>query len=290
MSDPIMRARVERLLRGEVREADLTRLFLFARDRCDGRECVREIGDFVAHHSERTKGIITNSVRDWSVIVRFRGWMPNQSLNLQRLPSIFPDYLMATSRRLDHKTIRTETGLSRSVVRAELPSLIGRLIKNNDGSYAVNPLTTPRERSIIECFVKHVVVTPAFTGERLFDELSETLRSNGLIAKTEVQRFNTLRHYIILFAAVQMHRCSIMIDDYAIPLSVMGHSGAQIEVDCAIPLFFQLPNVAILNLSSAMFQTDLKSEVYCDSSLLNTPGPWTFPIELSSTGQLCRLE
>lgn len=146
------------------------------------------------------------------------------------------------------------------------------------------------ERSIIERFVKHVVVTPAFTGERLFDDLSETLRSNGLLAKTEVRRFNTLRHYIILFAAVQMHRCSIVIDDYAIPLSVMGHGGAHIQVDCAIPIFFQLPNIAILNLSSAMFQTDLNSDGYCESSLLSTPGPWTFPIELSSTGQLCRLQ
>jgi hypothetical protein len=48
MADPGMRARVERLVQGDVRVDDLTRLFLFARDRCDGRECVREIGDFVA--------------------------------------------------------------------------------------------------------------------------------------------------------------------------------------------------------------------------------------------------
>jgi hypothetical protein len=112
MSDAIVRARVERLLRGDVRNDDLTRLFLFARDRCDGRECIQEIGDFVAHHDERTKGIVSRTVADWSVIVRFRGWMPNNQLDLQRLPSIFPEYLMATARRLDHKTIRANTGSS----------------------------------------------------------------------------------------------------------------------------------------------------------------------------------
>ena len=112
MSDAIARARVERLLRGDVRNDDLTRLFLFARDRCDGRECIQKIGDFVAHHDERTKGIVSRTVADWSVIVRFRGWVPNNQLDLQRLPSIFAEYLMATARRLDHKTIRANTGSS----------------------------------------------------------------------------------------------------------------------------------------------------------------------------------
>lgn len=43
MPDAGLRARVERLLRGDLRIDDLTRLFLYVRDRCDGREPVREI-------------------------------------------------------------------------------------------------------------------------------------------------------------------------------------------------------------------------------------------------------
>ncbi len=284
MSDPIVRARVDRLLRGEVREDDLTRLFLFARDRCDGRECVQEIGDFVAHHNERTKGITTNTVKDWSVIVRLRGWMPNQKLDLQHLPSIFPDYLWATSRRLDHKTIKKETGLTRSEAAAVLPFLIARLVKNQDGSYAVNPFTTRPERAIIECFVSHMVVVPAFTDTHLFDDFSATLKSNGgLLNKDEVHQFRAFCHYIILFAAVQMHRCSIVVDEgFAIPLSLMGHANGCIQVDCPIPMFFQLPNIPILNLSTVMFKTDLKTEEYCEPSLLKEAAPWTFPLELSA--------
>ena len=46
--DHMMRARVERLLTGKFRVLDLQDLLLFLRARSDGRETVREIGDFVA--------------------------------------------------------------------------------------------------------------------------------------------------------------------------------------------------------------------------------------------------
>jgi hypothetical protein len=67
MAAPIqgLRVRVERLLRGNFRAEDLNRLFLYARDRCQGRESVQEIGDFVAHHDERSKGVVTRRTRDF---------------------------------------------------------------------------------------------------------------------------------------------------------------------------------------------------------------------------------
>jgi hypothetical protein len=65
MSDAGMRARVVRLLEGRSTADDLTRLFLFARDSCDGREAIQEIGDFVAHAGERNKGLLTRAARDW---------------------------------------------------------------------------------------------------------------------------------------------------------------------------------------------------------------------------------
>ena len=71
MSDPKSRARVERILSGELRADDLANLFLYARDHCDGRETVKEVGDFVAHHTERTKGVVTRTARDWYAIVIF---------------------------------------------------------------------------------------------------------------------------------------------------------------------------------------------------------------------------
>jgi hypothetical protein len=44
MVDAGIRARVVRFLNGDFVPEDLARIFLFARDRCDGREPVQEIG------------------------------------------------------------------------------------------------------------------------------------------------------------------------------------------------------------------------------------------------------
>ena len=237
MPDQAMRARVERLLRGEVRDDDLTRLFLFARDRCDGRESVQEIGDFVAHHDKRTKGIITQTVRDWAAIVRIRGWLPNEILNPQRLPAVFPSFLQAMARRLDNKIIKNFTGLTRAQAVAMVPHIISRLNKNADGTFALYPLYTPQEHKVIDCFLSHIVALPAFTGERLFLDFSATLKSNGLIDKNEVRTLAGLKHFIILYAAVCMHQCVIVIDDsFTMLLSTFAHPNGVIQVDCPIPV------------------------------------------------------
>lgn len=151
MPDHMMRARVERLIRGDVREDDLTRLFLFARDRCDGSECVQEIGDFVAHHSERTKGVVTQTVRDWAAIVGCRPWVPGETLDPQYFPNVFPDYLRATARRLEHKLIKAHTDLTRAQVIAKLPLIITWLQANNDRTFALYPFYTKQELAIVNC-------------------------------------------------------------------------------------------------------------------------------------------
>ena len=71
MVDAKSRAKVQRLLSDDFRPGDLSDLFIFARDHCDGRQTVTDIGDFVAHHNERDRGIITNSTREWFATVRY---------------------------------------------------------------------------------------------------------------------------------------------------------------------------------------------------------------------------
>ena len=214
MPDQNMRARVERLLRGDVREDDITRLFLFSRDRCDGRESVQEIGDFVAHHSERTKGIVTRTVKDWVTIVQFRSWLPSEIIDPQRLPRNFPVFLQAQSRRLEPAIIKKSTGLTRYEAISCLPSIISKLDQNADGTYRLPAFLKKKELAVIHCFMSHLVANPAFTGERLFSDVSRTLQSNGLLNKSEMQTFSKRAQIFVLFAAVQMHRCSVVLDHF----------------------------------------------------------------------------
>ena len=70
--DAELRIRAGRLLAGRPRTDDLDQLYLSQRDRAHGRASFREIGDFVAHRGERSKGPITQQVRD--VFTSFRVW------------------------------------------------------------------------------------------------------------------------------------------------------------------------------------------------------------------------
>ena len=256
MPDQAMRARVERLLRGSVREDDITRLFLFARDRCDGRESVQEIGDFVAHHSEREKGAVTRTVKDWVTIVQFRSWSDADVMDPRRLPSSFPEFIYAQSRRLDPHIIKKFTGMTRYEVSECLPSIISRLHKNADGTCSLSPHHTKKERLVIQCFISHLVAREAFNGERLFSDLTATLRSNELLQKGEVQRWSDNRKFVILFAAVQMHLCTVAASETkSFQMYAFAHPEGTIQVDCAVPSLIKMPNIPIVNLSSAIFNT-----------------------------------
>jgi hypothetical protein len=97
------------MLCGDFRPDDLTGLFLYARDHCDGREPVAEIGHFVAHHQERDKGVVTRSTREWSAAIRFHMSMldptkgkPNV-LNTQKMPVVTRDYFEIAVNRVDAK-------------------------------------------------------------------------------------------------------------------------------------------------------------------------------------------
>jgi hypothetical protein len=138
MADQAMRARVVRLLQGDRRVDDITRLFLFARDRCDGRESVQEIGDFVAHHDERVKGIVTRTVRDWVAIVRMFSIFSNKILDPGRLPPFLPNYLWASARRMKQKDLSNKLGMVRADVLKKLPDFVRGPTQNNDGTYSIN--------------------------------------------------------------------------------------------------------------------------------------------------------
>lgn len=150
MSDAKSRARVQRLLGGGFRPDDLTGLFLYARDRCDGREPVAEIGHFVAHHHEREKGITTRATREWYAVARFHGvkFGPGgpYALHSDKLPSETSDYLRAAARRMDGKHLRRDAGVSRAEAHNILSKLADRLTKNPNGTYALPSDITKTEQ------------------------------------------------------------------------------------------------------------------------------------------------
>jgi hypothetical protein len=218
MADAKSRARVERLLRGDFRPDDLTGLFLFARDHCDGRESITDIGDFVAHHNERDRGIVTRSTREWFAVTRFHmsAFGPNgpRPFDGQNMPPATRDYFKIAVNRIDAKFILQKTGLRRAAAYQIMLSLADRLTPNADGTWALPRDLTNNELNLAQCVSSVMVVKPAFEAARLFDDFVAALKSNGLITKDEIRdHTDTLRILVQLYAVAAMHNCIVQIGD-----------------------------------------------------------------------------
>lgn len=276
-----LRARVQRLLNGECRSDDISRLFLYARDHCDGRQSVREIGDFVAHHNERTKGIITEEVRDWYRTAAFMALVVTRKINWVKLPADFAEFLDASVRRTPPKMIKHHSGLQHAHARSIARNIIRRLVRNDDGTVSLPTHLSGAEGALIKILCGNITARPALDHQRLFVDFTATLRSNALLKKDEVTVFNALRPAIALFAVSEMHDCVIQLGNGNVSRLRAG-VGASAHICVDAPL--EEPAW-----SSAIFSTDLKAAEYCTPELLDVPPPWSFPLELVAPGLLAQL-
>lgn len=304
MPNPGIRARVERLLRRDFRVSDLSTLFLYARERCDGRESVREVGNFVAHHSERTKGIITQMTREWCITAWFHCLSLQRGLDVRRLRANFPEFLRASFNRLDHQTIKKATGMRRVDASKMLPTLIGKFRRNDDGTLALSVLHTPPELALLRCLCDHLVAKPAFNNETLFKDLLYILINEGDLNQFELADIQYLKPAIGLFAISYMHNCVIDIGDGSkLTLTATDNAASvgDLGVLAAAPVLLlrpvaQLPPGSFVSiqgrpeqaimLAAAMFTTELDAATYCTPDLFAAPRPWAMPLEITNDMRL----
>ncbi|MEA2803638.1 MAG: hypothetical protein QOE49_3733 [Rhodospirillaceae bacterium] len=263
-----LRVRAERLLRGDFRVDDLTKLFLYARDRCDGRESVQEIGDFVAHHDERRKGIVTRSVRDLFAFMRFRFPDLAAPLNISRLPSNFPLFLDAAMRLTKNDPMRSHTGISWAKAVKMLPSMKSKLITNTDGTLRFDEIHVD-ELALIRRLASVFTVRPAFTGERLFDDFHATLQKRSILRPSEAKQFRSIAPMVMLFAAAEMHNSVLLMDDgtQAHLALFVDKEGIQITATFPPIVVARNPGNGLVVVTS-IYATKLKGEEYCEPDLL----------------------
>lgn len=287
-----MAARVHRLLRGGASSEDLTRLFLFARDRCDGRETVQEIGDFIAHHAERDpskyKGILTHSVRDFFYLARFHAqWTsyPGRDL-LFVLPAETPGFLRATMRTLGLGHLRAAGLRTRKIGTEWAEDLIQRLGENGDGTYNLRPYSDAEIDRFIELAGK-MTLQPAFTGERLFEEFRRTLASHGLLQKQENAEILKQKGVILLFALANMHRTKVLVSGKEIELLCDRHYDT-LGISAHVPVDVHGKTVGpggSIVMATRMFATDLNVSEHVHP-VLHELKSWPFPLEVGAKGVL----
>lgn len=292
MADPKSRARVERLLRGDFRPDDLTGLFLFARDHCDGREPVVEIGDFVAHHDERNKGMVTRSTREWFAVARYhvsRFGPYGKPFDSKKMPPTTRDYFKIAVNRIDAKVIREKTGMGRADAYKLMNDVAERLTQSADGTWAIPSNLTKPEVSLIECVSSVMVVQPAFEADRLCDDFIATLKSNGLIKKEELSEHReALRTLVQLYAVATMHNCVVQIGDgTTTQLKAKPEPDVkQIMVNAAVPN--AAPNQPRIFMSASMFTANIDPSVHCHPDLVANRD-WDLEIEVAPDKRLSPL-
>lgn len=293
MPDPRSRVRVERILRGDFRPDDLISLLLFARDHCDGRETVAEIGHFVAHQTERNKGIVTRSTREWFALARYfmAGFGPNGSRNLDasRLPASAQEYFRSAVTRIGGKLLREKTGIPGSRADKILQDLAARLDQNSDGTWMLPRECSPDEIALVNCISSYMVVRPAFSSQRLRDEFVDTLKSNGLITKDEIREYREeIGTLVQLLAIAVMHKCRVLLSDgltTTLEASLNKHVGA-VEILASVPN--AVPGMPNCLIASAMFSANIDLIRNCHPDLL-AGGRWDCEIELSPDKRLSPL-
>jgi hypothetical protein len=289
-----LRIRVDRLLRSDKRPEDLTALFLALRDYSGGRECVVEVGNFIAHRGERKIGITTREARDFFRTVRFYNEYTyrRRPVEILDLPKNISELLDSSFRRTPNNLIRRHLNMNRQTAERKLTELQSRLFTDANGRVVLT-WPTALDTAILECLLGHITTRPAFTDQQLIEQLSESLRANGLLEKSQLKPFRQLKEFVGLFAVANMHLCVIDLGDGTVAELEAGATKSQgvIGVAAAAELKDINPTGKV-RIAATFFETSIDVFKFADPDLhpASDQNPnWPFHIELAASGKLKKL-
>lgn len=316
-----LKARASRLLDGEFHVEDLSTLYLALRQMSPARETVTEIGDFVAHRGERTKGTTTRALQDFFVV--FRHAYPlleagtRGKYTTRDLPKTVRRFLPAAIRRMDKERLRTETEFEVPVIHKVVQEILGRIIQHADGRLQL-PSPTEREFAALRFLYGHFASTPAFNGDRISAEFCDALIEANLVRYDDTRRLQQLAETVVLFAISMMHGSMIDLGDgtkaelYGTPDTGNRTIGiwAIADLDAGQTSVTSATNTGQdrVRLGGPAVETNLHPKDCCEAKLIleplkvtqplasqgglavDTDAPmWTFPIELNANRKLSKL-
>lgn len=284
------RIRIERLLRGEIHNDDLTTVFSHLRARSAAYQTVVEIGDLLAHPDQRTRGIVTERVDTYFECLRFHYYLKRRGrLELNNAPPEFPRATKTALAHLDEKRLRRDVGMSRSQASRALKSALAKFERNADGTYSLQSDLDTRELDVIRFVSGAAVAVPAFDDARLMRETWLALRQNHLILDSERAAFAKLKPAIVLLAVARMHGTEIVFESGG---SASLYAWCSQDADRDLQVFALLDHPSPpqpgqqIGLGVPMFLTTLKARDWCDEELLTVADGavdwWDYPIELAT--------
>ncbi|WP_199544147.1 hypothetical protein [Paraburkholderia kururiensis] len=275
-------ARARRWIEGRGSFEDLDRLYLDLRQASQGHDSFRELGDFLAHRDDRTKGPVTQRVRD--VFTSFRVWSSGLRGETPNLDD-FRACGLANLRLLNEDDIKARCGTHREAASRKLDKLFRKLENGHPGSDS--------DRRLWSALVNRFVWKPAFTDEEVHRDFLAVLRKNDVLTLEAellpVQAANLLS----LHALVRLHGARVRLEDGRVCSLYAGYSNPEQHLEIKVDLSsgdWPKPVQAPV----CMFLTRLRCDDHCGESLLvqgRKPlwNDWMDPIELGVDGKLRRL-
>ncbi|MFG1426410.1 hypothetical protein [Roseixanthobacter glucoisosaccharinicivorans] len=272
LHDEHLRARLARLMSGDLRPEDVAKLYIGKRSSSYGRASFREIADFAAHPDLRNRGPVTDRIRDMRTTFKpmldraISGDSPPIQEILDRAES---NFRMAT----DEQIARFSRGLKRKVAEPLLKSAVAKMRRG-----AIRAMTSAEQKIVVN-FGDSVIWNPALRGQDVFDDFKFVMMKNGLVGQADGARMDSARAVVILHAITVMHGAAFDIGDGLVGELQAGFENRDgcLEVTAALKLRGYPKQVSI---KVGLFWTDLQGQDHVGPKLAGRAGPWNFPIEI----------
>jgi hypothetical protein len=279
-----MRARVLRLLENDYRCEDLARLLMYTRDPPEDlrRPLVTEIGNSIAHPRGRERGLLTTAAKDFFATTTFIVYAgENGGINFESLPEFFIPHMEAMARCVGPKYLESTTGLkSQGAAVQTAKSILTRLKKNEDDSYALPRDLTPIEKDLIASFCASSITPRPLDSNMFFKDFTDILVGAELLQGDERVPFETnIRIPVILFAIAAMHHHAINMHGSKRGV-LMAAADKFNNLTTLFSTSINLADGGPATFGSRFYVTDLAVDDCCDGNF-PLDRTWNFPIELS---------
>lgn len=274
-----LQVRVRRLMEGRANAEDLDRLFLDQRESSHGTESFREVGDFLAHRDQRSKGPVTQRVRD--IFTSFRVW----SLGFRGLKPTLEDLRTAGFANLSLSTdeeLRLGCGLRRDLARQKFDKALRKLTAGS--------LLSQSDMVLVDYLANRFVWKPAFTDEALYDGFVRVCLRNGVIERVDIDKLAGAKNFLTLWAITRLHGAVIKVAEGHLATLYAGFANGgrflEVKIDLASEGWSKPVHAPI-----CMFLTSVSADDHCCPELLQTFesgmwNSWTQAIELGGDGKL----
>lgn len=272
LHDEDLKARIERLMSGDLQVEDIAKLYVGKRSASFGRVSFRELADFVAHPDKRNRGPVTDRIRDMRTT--FKPFLdrshdqenPNLKDVIARCDS---NFRMAS----DEQISSLSGGRKRQQVQRVLRSAVEKLKTGKSNALTVD------EQEIAISFGDRIIWNPALRAQEVFDDFKYVIVRNGLLEKDESHKLDRVRSLVILHAISVMHGSAFDLGDGLTGELQAGFDNPQGRLEVTAVLKLEGYSKAV-SMKVGLFWTDLLGREHVEPILIEHPGPWTFAIEV----------